>query len=291
MKLLIVLNSGLSLESFFGDENTLKLTASMLDIEITIKYNSEIEYYYSESGIKINLPKFDAVLFYSKDINLANAMEKNGYKLFNSSNTIAICDNKAETYKILAENKIKIPKTYILPLAFFYEKNQLNQFVTTIVKNLGFPMIAKKWYGSRGEQVFLIKNELELKNLIEKENGKELLFQQFFTECFGTDLRINIINGKVISSIKRISTNGDFRSNLSIGSTAEKYTLTDEEKNIALKSADVLGCDFCGVDILQTNGGAVVCEVNSNAQMRFTSKFSGINIPKCIFEYIISAIK
>lgn len=287
MKILIVINAGLSLESFFGCKTQMFETAKKLNIDLEILTNAEIKYYYDNSGIHTCLPKYDAVLFYSKDTNLAFALEQSGYKVFNSSKVISLCDSKVETYKILAENKIKIPKTFVIPLTFFYNEALLENFKNIIVSELNFPLIAKKWFGSKGEQVFLIKNKSELDLLIQKESGKELLFQEFFKECFGTDIRINIVNGKIVSCIKRKSTNGDFRSNLSIGSVAENYLPNDEEKSLALKSAEVLGCDFCGVDILQTNKGAVVCEVNSNAQMRLTSKFSGENI----FYYILKYIK
>lgn len=290
MDFLIVLNAGLSSEEFFDKDNFLLSCAKELGINLTIKTNAQIKYHYSPSGTTIDLPPYDAVLFYSKDIFLAKALEDNGYKVFNTSECIKNCDNKVLTYKILAENHLPIPKTFILPLTFFYNKELTNDFLDMVENELSYPMVAKKWFGSEGKQVFLISSRDELDKLIEKEQGKELLFQEFFCECSGEDIRVNIVNNKVISAMKRISLTGDFRSNTSLGGKAENYEPTSEEIELSLKASKVLGCEYSGVDILQTKSGLVICEVNSNAQLKNIYNLSKINAFKLILEHIKSEI-
>lgn len=291
MRILVVTNTGLNSQSFFDKDNLLLMSAKKLGIELDIKENSEILYKFTNDGIKLDLPTYDAVLFYSKDIFLANAMEKCGLKVFNSSTCISNCDNKARTYQLLSQHLVPIPETYIIPLTFYYNKTDYDKFIEKLELNLSYPFIAKKWYGSEGKQVFLIRSKEELKHLIETENGRELLFQKYYEECHGVDLRLNVIDNKVVSAIKRKSNSNDFRANLSIGGTAEKYLPTNEEIDIAIKASKALDSDFCGVDILQTKNGPVVCEVNSNARLKNVYHYCNINVAELIFEYIKEKIE
>ena len=284
MKVLLINNASLNANKFKQQNELLFNAAKDLNIELEIKRNIDIKYYYDSNGSHIENIDCDAILFYDKDVMLANLLEKNGYKVFNSSECIKNCDNKALTYKILADNKLSMPKTYIFPL-LFYPNAQNNLFyIEKIESELKYPFVAKKWFGSEGQQVFLINNRQEFVNLLDKEK-QELLFQEFFAECFGSDIRINVINNEIVASMHRFSKN-DFRSNLSNGGNAEKYEPTDKEKELALKASKALNCDFCGVDILQTKNGPVICEVNSNAHLNNIYKITGINVAYKILNYI-----
>ena len=284
MKILLINNASLNANKFKQQNELLFNAAKDLNIELEIKRNIDIKYYYDSNGSHIENIDCDAILFYDKDVMLANLLEKNGYKVFNSSECIKNCDNKALTYKILADNKLSIPKTYIFPL-LFYPNEQNNLFyIEKIESELKYPFVAKKWFGSEGQQVFLINNRQEFVNLLDKEK-QELLFQEYFAECFGSDIRINVINNEIVASMHRFSKN-DFRANLSNGGNAEKYEPTDKEKELALKASKALNCDFCGVDILQTKNGPVICEVNSNAHLNNIYKITGINVAYKILNYI-----
>lgn len=163
------------------------------------------------------------------------------------------------------------------------------RILITIEQELAYPFVAKKWFGSEGQQVFLIKNQSEFMDLLNKEK-QELLFQEYFSECFGSDIRINLVGNKIVASMHRIS-KSDFRANLSNGGIGVKYEPTQSEKDLAIKASKALGCDFCGVDILQTKKGPVTCEVNSNAHLNNIYKISGINVASNILEYIIEKIR
>lgn len=290
MNFLIVINAGLNTEDFFDKNNFLLDCAKDFNIKLTIMKNTDIMFSYTKDGTIVNLPKFDAVLFYSKDIFLAKALEENGYKVFNSSECISNCDNKAITYKILSNHNLPIPKTYLLPLTFYYDEKLLFEFLNNLEKELSYPFIAKKWYGSEGKQVFLIKSRNDLNELIKQEQGKELLFQKYYSECHGKDIRINIVGNKVISAMKRTSLTGDFRSNTSIGGKAENYFPTEEEKKIAITASHILGCIYSGIDILQTNNGPVICEVNSNAQLKNIYRLTKQNAFSSILSHIINIL-
>ena len=288
MKILLINNASLNSDKFKQQNNLLYEAAKNLHIELEIKRNIDIKYYYDNLGVHLEELDCDAILFYDKDITLAKLLEEKGYKVFNSAECIKNCDNKALTYKILADNKLPIPKTFIFPLLFFPNTENNLFIIEQIERELKYPFVAKKWFGSEGQQVFLINNKKEFIELLDREK-QELLFQEYFVECFGSDIRINIVDKKVVASMHR-SSKTDFRANLSNGGHAEKYEPTDVESQLALKASDALGCVFCGVDILQTKNGPIVCEVNSNAHLNNIYKVTGINIASEILNYICKKI-
>ena len=126
MKILLINNASLNFDKFIEQNKLLFDTAKDLNIELETKRNIDIKYWYDKSGTHIEKLDCDAILFYDKDITLAQLLEEKGYKVFNGAECIKNCDNKALTYKILADNKLPFPKTFIFPLLFFpNEKNNL----------------------------------------------------------------------------------------------------------------------------------------------------------------------
>lgn len=284
-KILLISNACFEIEKIKQQNELLLNAAKELNCQLDIKLNTEV---YSEL-LNNNSINYDAVLFYDKDIMLAQKLENLGLKVFNSSEAIEICDSKAKTQIYLEKNNIPTPKTFILPLVFFYNIKYYVNYVDNLVKSLGLPIIAKEWYGSWGEQVYLLKSQEEILELIERKKGKELLFQEYVEECKGNDIRINIVDGKVVAAMKRYNSK-DFRANISNGGTMEQYNPSKEESTLALKTAKSVGCDFCGVDILQSKKGPLICEVNSNAHLINIHKCTGVNVGKLILEYILCKI-
>ncbi len=264
---ILVINHFLKSEKFNILHNHLAKTAKNMGISLDIKTNQEM--------IFCN-HKADFVLFWDKDVNLAKSLEVKGYKVFNSSKSIALCDNKAKTYLAL-NGVVKQPATIIAPLA--YAQCDYTEFVTQAVENLGLPVVFKECYGSFGEQVHLCHS---VQDVISHINGKEFLLQEFIADSEGKDIRIEVVDGVCVSAMKR-SNDGDFRSNITNGGKAEPYTPTDEEKAIAIKACKALGLTFGGVDILE---GGYVCEVNSNAHIINIMNCNGIDVAPLIFEAI-----
>jgi len=113
-----------------------------------------------------------------------------------------------------------------------------------------------------------------------------ILYQQAITESMGRDVRINVVGGRVVASILRQSTGGDFRSNLTLGGTMAPYTPTEAEAQLALRATQLLGLDFAGVDVLFGKNGPLLCEVNSNAHFKTTLACTGVNMAQHIMHYI-----
>lgn len=287
MKILLVNNKSLNQEKFKNQNLLLLESAKELSIDLDIKTNFEVVMMLDYGEIE----KYDAVLFYDKDVILAKRLENRGLRVFNSSDAIANCDSKASTEICLEKANVPRPKTIVVPLSFYYNGADYGEFVDFVIEKLSLPLVCKKWFGSWGEQVYKLDTRDEILKIIEENFGKELLFQEFIKESAGEDARINVVGGKVVASMKRKSQNGDFRANLSNGGVMEKYQPTEEEKMLAIKSAQSVGCDFCGVDILFSNRGALVCEVNSNAHLLNIFKCTGENVAKDILKYICAFVK
>ncbi len=226
----------------------------------------------------------DFALFWDKDVLCARRLERGGMRLFNRARTVEICDNKALTCEALLSKKIPMPRTVTAPLAFFgYTKDD---FVKKACDFLGLPIVIKELYGSLGEQVHLAFNVEEAVAVVRALGARPFLFQEFISESFGTDIRVNIVGGKVIAAMKRQGAEGEFRSNIGNGGQGSAVNLTEEQERIALAAAAAVGADFAGVDLLLGKQTPLVCEVNSNPHFTGTLRYLGVNLADHIFAYI-----
>ncbi|MFP7253443.1 RimK family alpha-L-glutamate ligase [Terribacillus goriensis] len=232
----------------------------------------------------------DFVVFSDKDIPLAQQLEAMGIPLYNSSKSIAVCDNKILMYQALAEASIRIPKTIIAPKIFPGTMPiQLDSFDPAL-KELGFPMVVKEAFGSFGEQVYLVHNKEALHQKITEIGTNPFVLQEYIQTSHGRDIRINIVGGKIVASMIRTSET-DFRANVSRGGSMQQYTPTEIESELAIAAATAVGTDFAGVDLLFGPGGEpLVCEVNSNAHIRSIYDCTGVDVTETIISYIIEVL-
>ena len=124
--------------------------------------------------------------------------------------------------------------------------------------------------------------------MIEAFHGLQarVIIQEFIKEAKGADIRAFIVDGNIVGAMKRQGKEGEFRSNLHRGGTAEIIQLTDEEENAALKAAKVLGLGVCGVDMLQSSRGPLILEVNSSPGLEGIEAATKKDIAKSIIRYI-----
>lgn len=267
LKGILAVNAFLKGEKYDMLHSHLLKAAHDCDIELEIKTNLDLA---------CEVPKCDFVLFWDKDSLTARLLEKQGVPVFNSAESIELCDNKAKTYLALL-GSVPQPKTLIAPLSFF--KADYSAFVDKSIEILGLPLVFKECFGSFGEQVFLCRSRQEI---LEHITEKPFILQEFVSSCKGRDIRIEVIGGKAVVAMKRVNQN-DFRANVTNGASAEKYVPSESEKALAQKACRVLGLTFGGVDIFE-NG--VVCEVNSNAHIINLMNCTGIDTAPMIFEEI-----
>lgn len=238
------------------------------------------------NNINLNF-KADFVVYLDKDIYLARFIEKCGIRMFNKADFIKLCDDKILTFIACSNLNIKMPKTIAGPLMYRDLRNDDYLFLSTIEKELGFPMVVKKVYGSLGEGVYLVRNYSELSNLYSQIYRNPILFQQYIATSYGRSLRILIIDGKVFGGFVRFN-HADFRSNF--GETADGRTLENASKyfDFAQDIADKLNIEYAGIDLLfDENEDPILCEINSNAFFEEFEKVTKLNVAEAIVNMII----
>ncbi len=273
----LVVNGFLNSNKFNEIYDWLKTAFEKKGHTIEVYTNIELAFLY-----EIN-HKPDFVIFWDKDIPLAKRLEKMGLKLFNSSKAIESCDNKALTY-IELENKVPMPETIIAPMTYRNIGYNAADFVYDTVQSLGLPLVIKECYGSFGQQVYLAESEYEALNIV-RNTREPLIFQEFIAESRGKDIRINMVGGKAVTAMMRYN-ESDFRANITNGGSMVPYTPDGNETALAEKVCKILELDFGGVDILFSERGPLVCEVNSNAHFKNIYDCTGVNVADCIGEYI-----
>lgn len=236
--------------------------------------------------------KPDFVLFWDKDVKLASLLESEGLKVFNSSNSIRLCDDKALTYLKLRNKNIKQPKTVFSPLLYYHDAVEDDKYIDIILNNFKFPFVFKECFGSFGKQVSLINSIDELIVKIKDANVWPYLIQEFISESYGKDLRIYVVGDEIKATMKRENKNGDFRANIEIGGVGEPYELNEKQKNLAIAVVKELGLSFGGIDLLfGKDDEPIFCEANSNAFFNELDKIANVSIEDSIFEYIVQNIK
>jgi ribosomal protein S6--L-glutamate ligase len=152
----------------------------------------------------------------------------------------------------------------------------------------GAPVVVKLLEGTQGVGVVLAETKKAAESVIAafRQLDANILVQEYIKEAGGSDIRVIVVGGRVVAAIKRTGAAGDFRSNLHRGGTAEKIKLTPEERSIAVRSAKTLGLNVSGVDLLQSNHGPVVMEVNSSPGLEGVEGATGVDVAGKIIEFL-----
>lgn len=239
----------------------------------------------------------DFVILWDKDVMLAEFFEQQGVPVFNSSRTIALCDDKRKTHLALMSCGLPMPRTIFAPMTYDNIGFTDHVFLKRVSDRLGFPLVVKEAFGSFGKQVYLVNNKTELYSLFGlnakgKKHGtptlgsNQILFQEYIACSKGKDVRLQVVGSDVIGAMLRESQT-DFRANVSSGGEAHAYEPDDDEIWLAKQAAHAVGADFAGVDLLFGEEGMLVCEVNSNAHFKSLLQATGVNTADEIMNHII----
>jgi len=188
--------------------------------------------------------------------------------------------DKLRSLQILSRARLGLPKTVF---------TNYSRDVAEIIDHVGgAPLIIKLLEGTQGLGVVLAETKNAAESVIEAFNGLQarVIVQEFIKEAKGADIRAFVIDGQVVGAMKRQGKEGEFRSNLHRGGTAEVITLSDEEENAAIKAAKAMGLGVAGVDMLQSARGPLILEVNSSPGLEGIEKATGKDIAKSIIRYI-----
>ena len=286
----IIINGFLREEKFFSLYSALKQSADKAGLQLELKTNIELMCDIASGKTVANetLPPF--AIFWDKDVRLAKTLEAAGMKLFNSASAIELCDDKSLTH-IALMNRVPQPKTVLIPLTFPRVGYTDCTFLEKIADYLGFPFVIKQCFGSFGAGVYLAGNMEEAKAALMKTAGGAAIAQQYIASSFARDIRAYVVGDKVAAAMLRHNESGDFRANVAQGGKADAYALSEAQAALAVKTAQILGCTFAGVDLLfGENGEMTVCEVNSNAHFAGISASTGVNIADKIIEAVAQRI-
>lgn len=287
---IIIVNSFSYSPAFQNQTKRLIEEFKKLDVKIDIGKNSHINIFLDNYEITNKLKDYDFVVYLDKDKYPARMIEKSGQKIFNKPRAIELCDDKLQTYIALTQNNIKMPRTIASPLKFYKTDVDDGIFLQKLIEILKFPIVVKGAYGSLGNKVFLARNMEELKSLREQLVDIPHLYQEFIQSSAGTDTRVIVIGNVVRAAMVRKS-DKDFRSNIELGGKGYPTNLSEEYIEMAQKASEILGLDYCGIDILKDeNSKPVLCEVNSNAFFNTIEQVSGVNVAKIYAEYIFDKV-
>ena len=260
----------------------LKLAQNRPHFQLYYQPNNEAEPYL--------LPDYDAVIprFGSTSTKMGCAVLRHfaarNVPCLNDERSFLQARDKWQSLQILAQAGIAIPNTVLLGSEF-----QPQDGITQVKS----PTILKTLSGSQGIGVILAERTQSAVSILEtlKQANIPVLLQDFIEEAQGSDLRCFVIGDRVIASMQRTGQNGEFRANFHRGGTAEKIQLSEEEKAIAVKAAKTLGLDIAGVDLIRSEQGLLVLEVNASPGLEMIEKTNGIDIAVQMIAYLEKKVK
>lgn len=213
---------------------------------------------------------------------IVRQLEMQGVYTVSSSLAINRSRDKLRSMQILAKAGVGIPKTVV-------SRNSAD--IDDLIDKLGgTPVIIKLARGTHGNGVVLAESKKAAKSVLQafyltNEDGTNILLQEFVKESAGTDIRAFVVGGRVVASMKRQSLDDDFRSNLHKGGEGSKIKLTEEERKMAVKAAKAMGLNIAGVDMMRSERGPLILEVNASPGFGI-EKVTGRDVASQIIEYI-----
>jgi ribosomal protein S6--L-glutamate ligase len=198
----------------------------------------------------------------------------------NESQSIARSRDKLRCLQLLSRKGIGLPVT-----GFAHSTKDVGGLIDLVG---GAPLVVKLLEGTQGIGVVLCETSQAAESVIEAFRGLDanILVQEYIKEAGGADIRAFVVGGKVVAAMQRQAAPGEFRSNLHRGGSAAKIKLTPEERSTAVRAAKAMGLRVCGVDLLRSNHGPLVMEVNSSPGLEGIEIASKVDVADRIIEYI-----
>ena len=231
------------------------------------------------NGFDAVIPRIGAsVTFYGTAV--LRQFEMMGVYPLNESVAISRSRDKLRALQLLARKGVGMPVT-----GFAHSPDDIQDLIKMVG---GAPMVIKLLEGTQGIGVVLAETHKASESVIEAFMGLKanILAQEFIKEAGGADIRCFVIGDKVVAAMKRQGKEGEFRSNLHRGGTASLVRITPEERSTAVRAARTMGLNVAGVDILRSNHGPVVMEVNSSPGLQGIEDATGKDVAGTIVQFI-----
>ncbi len=259
--------------------NTLRCTMNITSHRPSILYNGE-----TLKGFDAVIPRIGASITHY-GLAVLRQFEMMGVWPLNESVAVGRSRDKLRSMQIFAKHGLGLPVT-----AFAHDPKQTDEVLKIVG---GAPAVIKLLEGTQGIGVVLGETNNSAKSVIEAFRGLNvnILVQEFIKEAGSSDIRIFVVGGKVVAAMMRTGAAGDFRSNLHRGGSAKMVKITPEERSTALRAAKVMGLNVAGVDILRSNHGPVIMEVNSSPGLEGIENATGKDVAGQIIEFIEAKAK
>lgn len=243
--------------------------------------SDDIEIYYQDEKINLDaiIPRIAApITFYGTAV--VRQFEMAGVYALNGSLAITRARDKLRAHQILSRKNLGMPIT-----GFAHSTDNTDKLLKMVGNT---PVVIKLLEGAQGKGVILAETRKAAEGVIETLRGLDAYFliQEFIEEAGGADIRCFVIGEKVVATMMRKAKDGDFRSNLHAGGVAEKVKITPTERKAAVAAAKAIGLSVAGVDIIRSNRGPLILEVNSSPGLEGIEGTSGKDIASLMIEYI-----
>lgn len=257
-----------------------------LKCDIVIEQDKPAIYYNGTSlkDIAAVIPRIGAsVTFYGAAV--VRQFEMMNIPVVVESQSLVRSRDKLRSLQILSSSGVGMPKT-----VFTNYSKEVTQLIDSVG---GAPLIVKLLEGTQGYGVVLAPTKKAAESIIEAFHSMKtrVIVQEFIAEAKGADIRAFIVGNKVVGAMQRQGKEGEFRSNLHQGGSGKLIKLSKEERAVALTAAKAMGLKVAGVDLLQSNRGPLVLEVNSSPGLEGIEKATGMDIAMKIVEYADKLIK
>jgi len=223
---------------------------------------------------------------YFRSIHITAALETKGKVVINSFDAASTCGNKLIASIALSRAKIPTPRTFV---AFTQEAS------LKALQQLGYPAVLKPVVGSWGRLVAQIKDPESASAILEPREYMHPIQQVYYIQEKinrpERDIRCYVIGDRAVAAIYRNAPRGEWRTNTARGGVAENLPVTPELEEISVRAAEAVGGGAFGVDLMETDSGFVVHEVNHTTEFKNTVRVTGVDIPKLLLQYAISRVK
>ena len=198
----------------------------------------------------------------------------------NPSISISNSRDKLRSMQILAEAGINMPVT-----GFASHTKDIEGVIESVGST---PLVMKLLQGTQGQGIVLAETRKAAESVMSafRQLDADIMVQEFIKESGGTDIRAFVVGDEVVASMKRIAPEGEFRSNVHRGGTMEKVQLTSEEENMAVNASRILGLSIAGVDLMRSNRGPLILEVNSSPGLQGIETCSEVDVAEKIILHI-----
>ena len=256
-----------------------------IDIEVINCRENSIDLDEDKSNYRDDIILQRCVSYYN-NLHSTAAFEGLGAKVINSLHAAIMCGNKLFTHMELLKSDIAIPKAFC---AFS------NQSAMSILNKNGYPKVIKPVVGSWGRMIALLKDKEAAEAVIEDREHMYPLYHVFYFEEFvkrpPRDIRSIVVGDKVVAAIYRYSGNNEWKTNMALGGKAEACKVTNEMEELCLKAAKTMKGEILGVDLMESENGLLVHEVNNTTEFKNTVRVTGVDIPSLIIDHLVNSNK